>query len=112
MQAIDYTAKIQALPMITDFERTEEEVEAFYYATNQEEFIYANTFCKQIGILCTYLRTEYLNVSYGRIGNLFGKSRSTVYDQYKNYMRVEGINGRPPSLTQEEMEYLVFIFNF
>ena len=58
MQAIDYTTKIQALPMITDFEGIKEEVEAFYFATNQEEFIYADTFRQQIGILCTYLRTE------------------------------------------------------
>lgn len=93
--------------MITDFEGTEEEVEAFYFATNQEEFIYANKFCKQIGILFSYLITEYLNVSYGRIGNLFGKSRSNIYDQYKNYIKGEGINGRPPSLTDEEMESLV-----
>lgn len=44
MQIIDYTAKLPALQMVTDFEGTEEEIQAFF-AINQEEFIYSNTFC-------------------------------------------------------------------
>lgn len=55
MSTIDCTAKIPALQMITDFVGTEDEVQAFYIAINQKEYIFANTFCKQIGILCSYL---------------------------------------------------------
>lgn len=48
-----------------------------------------------------------MNISYGRIGNLFGKYLSTVYNQYKNYIRGEGKNWRPPSLTEEEIETII-----
>lgn len=59
----------------------------FCFVISQEEFTYENTFYKIIEILCTYLRNDYSKALYGRIGSLFGKIRSTVYDQYENYLR-------------------------
>lgn len=38
---------------------------------------------------------------------MFGKTRSTVYDQYKNYIRGDAKNGRPPSLSDEEIQTVI-----
>ena len=48
MQTIDYTAKLPVLQMITDSEGTEEEVQAFCFAINQEEFIYLIHFVNKL----------------------------------------------------------------
>ena len=81
----NYCQKLPPQPIIEEFIETPEEVEAFTFAINQTEFINANSFCQQVGILCNYLKNGSIDVSYGRIAALFGKGRITIYDQNKNY---------------------------
>lgn len=99
--------KLEPCPMINDFEGTDEEIYAFQFAINQQEYINARTFCEQIGILSSYLRNNSINVSLARIGEIFGVSRSTIFDQLKNYMRGDAKNGRPSLLTNDELYQMI-----
>lgn len=99
--------KLGPSPIINQFEGTEEEICAYNFAISQHEFIYARSFCEQVGILCSYLRNSSINVSFSRIGNIFDVSRSTIFDQLKNYTRGESVNGRPPILNDDEVFNLV-----
>lgn len=99
--------KLGPSPIINQFEGTEEEICAYNFAISQQEFIYARSFCEQVGILCSYLRNSSIDVSFSRIGNIFGVTRSTIFDQLKNYIRGNSVNGRPPVLTDDEVFDLI-----
>lgn len=80
--------------IIQQFTGNEEKILAFNFAVNQSKYIYAKTFCKQVGILCSYLINNAIDVSFARIGEIFGKTRGIIYDQYKNYIRRDTNNGK------------------
>ena len=109
MQRRQYHNKfmIPALPILHDFEGSIEEKEAFQKALQDVEFQQATTFCEQVGSLCRYLRTDKILVSYGRIGMVFEESKDCVKTQNNNYNRGPGIDGRPPSLTTEQIQKVI-----
>lgn len=83
-----------------------EEIAAYNLAILDDEFIFANTFIQQLGYLCEKLRTNMIRVKYRQIGKVFGVSRQKAQKCHMKYLRGEGIDGRPPSLTPEELEIL------
>lgn len=93
--------------MINEFQGTQEEVDAFNFAINQNEFKYARWFRDQIGILCAYLRNKSISVSFGRIGAVLGPTRSTVFNQYQNYIRGNAKNGPSSVLNQDEVQQII-----
>lgn len=92
--------------IVKPFVGTKQEVSAFKFAIDQVDFCMAGSFCEQIGVLCSHLRKDPLKVSYQRIGDLFGESRHLIWDMEKNYNRGPGIDGRPCSLTDSELQHL------
>ena len=103
----NYCNKLPPMNMINEFQGTQEEVSAFNFAINQNEFKYARCFRDQIGILCAYLRNKSISVSFGRIGAVFGATRSTVFDQYQNYIRGNAKNGCPSVLNEDEVQQII-----
>lgn len=79
-----------------------EEIAASNLAILDDNFIYANTFIQQVGYLCENM----IRVKYRQIGKVFGVSRQKAQICHMKYLRGEGIDGRPPSLTPEELENL------
>lgn len=97
---------IPPLPIIQDFTGNLTEVQLINEAISSEEYASSPNFCSQIGVICSYVRTERIRISYERIGAMFGKSKQCVNDMHKNYMRGLGHDGRPPSLNDEELDKL------
>ena len=97
---------IPALDIIKQFTGNPTEVQLMNEATSSEEFTSATNFCSQVGIICSYVRTDRIRISYVRIGNMFGKSKQCVNDMHKNYMRGIGQDGRPALLNNDELEKL------
>lgn len=92
--------------MVKQFEGNDDELAAFNFAIKQIDYVMAGSFCEQIGVLCSHLRKPPLRVSYERIGNLFDESRHLIWDMEKNYLRGPGIDGRPLTLNEEELQTL------
>ena len=76
-------------PHDKDLEPAREFVEPFYstdardqfyfsIAIESEEFKNAVSFTKQVGMLCKFLRTDTIHVSFERIGKIFGKNKSSI----------------------------------
>ena len=61
------------------------------------------TFTDQIGILCKYLRSNELLVSYERIGKMFNKSRFAVFNHHTNYLRGYRYDGQPTIFSNEDI---------
>ena len=97
--------------MVNQFEGTDEEKAAFNFAINQMDYIMAESFCEQIGVLCSHLRNPPLKVSYERIGKLFDESRHLIWDMEKNYIRGPGVDGRPCTLNDNELNILRGLIN-
>lgn len=97
---------IPALDIIKKFTGKPTEVQLMNEATSSEEYTSATNFCSQVGIICSYVRTNRIRISYERIGSMFGKSKQCVNDMHKNYMRGVGQDGRPTLLNNEELEQL------
>ena len=78
------------------------ESEAYNSAINDAFYQICETYTDQIGILCRYLRSNGLLVSYERIGKIFNKSRFIIYNHHANYLRGYRFDGRPSILSKEE----------
>ena len=101
--------KLELCPIINDFEGTDEEIYTFQFAINQQEYINVRAFCEQICILSSYLRNNSINVSLACIGEVFGVSWSTIFDQLKNYMQGDAKNGRPSLLANDKLYQMISI---
>lgn len=83
---------------------TDDERDAFRVAKMHPQFINANSFKDQVGILCQYLRNDLIHVSYERIAQLFPyTSKQSVQNQHKKNLRVPQNVGRPEKLTEQDM---------
>lgn len=74
-----------------------------------DEFLMARDYRDQVGIMCRVLRDEMDNsFSYEKIGCFFepNKSPSAILQQEKKYKEGSKQNGRPPLLSDEEIETL------
>lgn len=91
---------------IEDYVGNEREVSLIKTAMSTDEYKNAPNFCTQIGVICSFVRTNYIRISYTRIGKIFGKSKQSVRDMHMNYIRGPGIDGRPPLLNDEEIDKL------
>ena len=89
-----------------DFIGNEVEVSLFTEVTHSEHYKMATTFAEQIGLICSKLKNDKINVSYQRIANAFGVSRQLVRKDHWKYKRGEGIDGRPSKLTATEISEL------
>lgn len=98
---------IPALPIINEFVGTPEEVSEFQIAINRNDFQQSTTFRQQIGIICMHLHNDFINVSYSRIGALFGKNKDCVRNQHDRYKFGKNKDGRPFKLTNFEMNAIV-----
>lgn len=94
-------------PYKKDFEGTFEEKQAFFNAVFDQNFQNATTFTEQIGILCSYLRNENIMVSFERIAAVFGKTRQCVCYHLQCYNNHNDTIGRPPLLTDEELQLVI-----
>ena len=90
--------------MINSFIGTEEEKAAYNQAISQDTFLYAVTFNQQLGFLCEFLRSGSLKVKYRQIGYVFAVSRQKAQKYHIKFLRGEGIDGRPPILTPDELQ--------
>ena len=79
------------------------ENEAYNTAINDCFYHIATTFTEQIGIICNYMRNEKVWVSYERIGKIFHKTRFDIKNHHKKYLKGVRPDGRPLSLTKEEL---------
>lgn len=95
---------IQRIEIKNKFEGTEKEMKAFNDAINDENYIKAQTFRNQVGILCKYLRNDEVFVSYDRIGQIFEETGHCVMDQHHKFNRGYNPDGRPPTLTADQIE--------
>lgn len=83
---------------------TDDERDAFRVAKMHPQFINANSFKDQVGILCQYLRNDLIHVSYERIAQLFPHtSKQSIQNQHKKFLRVPQNVGRPEKLTEQDM---------
>lgn len=94
-------------PYKKDFEGIFEEKQAFFNAVFDQNFQNATTFTEQIGILCSYLRNENIMVSFERIAAVFGKTRQCVCYHLQCYNNHNDTIGRPPLLTDEELQLVI-----
>ena len=94
---------IPPLKMCCPFTGTLAEQTAFEKAINSVDYLTATTFRDQVGVICEFLRNDGLNVSYERIGKIFNESKHCIWDQHKNYLRGDKPDGRPCSLTKDEI---------
>ena len=95
-----------AQEMINPFIGTEEEKAAFNQAISQDTFLYAVTFNQQLGFLCEFLRSGSLKVKNRQIGYVFAVSRQKAQKCHIKFLRGEGIDGRPPILTPDELQII------
>ena len=91
---------------VCDFQGTEEERSAFLMAKSQSDFINAKSFREQLDVLFNYLHNDHIRVSFERIAKLFGVSKQSVNNQYLKLQKVILPDGRPPSLTDEEISII------
>ena len=97
---------IPPLPIIKDFIGNATEVQLIKEAISSEEYASSPNFCSQIGVICSYVRTDEIRISYSKIGAMFGKSKQCINYMHKNYIRGIGQEGRPPFLNNEELNQL------
>ncbi|KAK8885460.1 hypothetical protein M9Y10_040908 [Tritrichomonas musculus] len=95
-----------AQEMINLFIGTEEEKAAFNPAISQGTFSYAVTFNQQLGFLCKFFRSGSLKVKYRQIGSVFAVSKQKAQKSHIKFLRGEGIDGRPPILTPDELQII------
>lgn len=76
---------------------------SFQNAIRDPFYRLATTFTDQIGVLCYYMRNGDSFVSYDRIGKLFHKTRYCVLHHHRKFLRGERKDGRPLSLTKDEL---------
>jgi len=94
-------------PFVNGFvAKNQEETIAFNNLVNSDEFISAENFRQQVGLICQSLRTDTVNVSFERIAFLWGKHKWSIQDQLRKYIAGPRPNGRPSLLTQQEMQIL------
>ena len=82
--------------------------EQFYFsiAIESEEFKNAVFFRQQVGVLCRFLRTDTIRVSFERIAQIFGKNKNSIKYQLEKYLNGPNINGRPPLLNSQQRIFL------
>lgn len=91
-----------------------EEEEAYQQILNDERWINATTFRNQCTIIKTYLRNGRVNVSFERLGEMFG-GKHCVEKQIKKIEREERNEimdiGRPPLLSDTQRFKLIDLIN-
>lgn len=95
---------IPRIEIQNDFVGNEKEKEAFTAAIKDPNYINAQTFRTQVGIICSYLRTNEILVSFDRIGKIFNESGHCIMNQFYKFNRGYRPDGRPPKLTEEQIQ--------
>ena len=92
------------IEFVCEFQGSPDEVHAFYQCLADQDYVAAETFREQVGILCRYLRTDCIRVSHSRIGALFNKKKPAIKKQCDKYIQGKTLNGQPPLLKKNELE--------
>ena len=73
---------------------------------NLEEFKNCETLRAQIGLVCSFIRTNEIKIPYRVIGLFFGKNKKTIRDHYQKF--IEGVKnpGRPPIFLPNEIRQI------
>ena len=99
--------RIPAQKLINAFKGTEEECRCFKNATDSEQFSKAESFRDQIGIIGRQFESQFGEVPYLKIGNVFNKSRQSVRNQFLKSQHITLNVGRPPVLSDGEISLVV-----
>ncbi len=95
---------IPRIEIQNEFVGNEKEKEAFTAAINNPNYKNAQTFRTQVGIICTYLRSDEVLVSFDRIGKVFNEPGHCIMDQFHKFNRGYRPDGRPPKLSDEQIQ--------
>ncbi len=84
--------------------RNEVEATAIRKLKESVDFTYATTFREQVGIACSFLRTDECRISYSRLATMFNVNKGSIKDQESKYRFGVLSDGRPPSFSKAELD--------